>query len=70
MVGWQQIQTPALFHLFIACEGCPQAYNTSFIIMNNRTYETPTAELLEVKVEKGFATSGDGDNWNNVNPWS
>lgn len=39
--------------------------------MNNKrnAYVAPDAELLEVQVEKGFAVSGGGDDWNNTNPW-
>ncbi len=31
--------------------------------MDNKTYETPEVEVIEVEVEKGFEASGETDGW-------
>lgn len=62
---------PTLF-LFLshANEGIPAALKFLQKMNNKRNaYVAPDAELLEVQVEKGFAVSGDGNDWSNTNPW-
>ena len=38
-------------------------YNLNLLIMENVMYEAPLVEIIEVEVEKGFASSGKPDTW-------